>query len=77
MNYYDDFMTEEQFQAFRAWAIEGSTIGQRMSVGDNPIEIPPEWESWKPVAQNMLDDFPQTLADFHKWVQDEIDRISD
>lgn len=77
MRYLDDFPTEEEFQTFRTWAIEGSTIGQRMTVGDNPREIPAAWEGWKPIAQKMVNDFPSTLEDFQRWVDDGIKRLAE
>jgi hypothetical protein len=58
------FQTEQEYNAFRVWAQEGSTIGQRMTAveGGKVKEIPKYWHQFKPYVDNM----PATFAEWDR-----------
>lgn len=55
------FQTQEEYSSFLVWAIEGSTIGQRMQMGQSQDKIPAYWEYFKPIADKL----PPTLEEFY------------
>jgi hypothetical protein len=55
------FKTQQEYSAFLFWAIEGSTIGQRMQMSPSTFDIPSYWDRLKPFAA----DFPSTLEEFY------------
>lgn len=58
------FETEQEYQAFKIWASEGSTIGQRMGQGFEPG--PPDY--WD-LYQAGVDNLPETLSEFKARLQ--------
>jgi hypothetical protein len=58
------FKNQAEFDSFRAWAIEGSCLAQRMNSGEGCREfiIPKYWHKYKEHAEH----FPSILPDYLK-----------
>lgn len=65
--YREDFVNEAEFSAFRTWALNGSTIGQRMGVGED-FEVPFYWEDWRFLVLEMQEEFPKTKVEFYAFL---------
>lgn len=59
------FKSQEEYDYFRAWAVEGSCLPQRMfsTDGGEPFKIPAYWEDLKKKAGNQLDLIPLILPE--------------
>jgi hypothetical protein len=58
------FRDAYEYESFMAWALEGSSLAQRMNTGpgtDEPV-IPKYWEVWKPFADVLPFKYEDFLA---------------
>lgn len=67
------FKTEQEYKAFLIWALEGSTIGQRMQATPTVDNVPDYWERFKSIADRL----PSTLTEFNDDTDDTTDRTPD
>lgn len=67
------FETEQEYKAFLTWALEGSTIGQRMQATPINDKVPDYWERFKPIADRL----PPTLKEFNDDTTDGTPGITD
>lgn len=63
----DMFKNQDDYDSFRAWALEGSCLAQRMSesVEGGVFEIPSYWKKYKRAAKSM----PERLKDLPKFLE--------
>ncbi len=64
-----EFERDVEYHAFKAWATEGSTIGQRMNQGSEPA-VPKAWPLWRKYA--LVYDLPETLEEFEQQYPDNL-----
>jgi hypothetical protein len=57
------FKNQDEYNQFRAWAIEGSCLAQRMNSGEGCREfvIPTHWHKYKKQAVNLPFMLPEHL----------------
>lgn len=52
----------EEYQEFLTWAMNGSTLAQRMQSPFEQVVIPEHWEQLKPYADKLPPTFEEFLA---------------
>lgn len=58
------FKNQAEYEEFKAWAVEGSCLRQRMQSAEGGVfTIPDYWEKFKPIARTLPDILPAYLED--------------
>jgi hypothetical protein len=59
------FKNQDEYEQFRAWAIEGSCLAQRMNAceGVKEFEIPKHWHKYKERAEQLPSILPDHLKE--------------
>jgi hypothetical protein len=68
--------SQKEYDAFRRWFYNGSTLEQRMSSGSDQEKLDPP-ETWLEIKKLLVyenrQELPETLAEYEAMVQNEID----